>query len=333
MTQTTPREDAPLEAAALLAPPTFLGALEGATVEAVAQLAREASKPEVLQIPTKGLGRGLPDTVPFLWDRHAQKAIPVVKEILDARPPLERMGSAAVTTLDSFIELVNRHKDDGSAIFARSIGMKPSLQAVIDYHKAGETHEARHCRHRIVYDFPLTDEFKAWVDGDGKKLPQVEFATFIEDHAAELSAPMDGEVTEYELLFKESFASPAELIDLSRNLEVYEGAKVKQGARLQSGERQVIFTTEHTNANGDPIDIPGIFMVSVAPFFSGEAEPEKVRIPARIRYRIAGGAIVWFYQLYRWEYFLRERVQQDAAFAAEATGLPCYEGAPETPPA
>ncbi|MFG1238037.1 DUF2303 family protein [Xanthobacter autotrophicus DSM 597] len=331
MTQTTPREDAPLEPAALLAPPTFLGALEGATVEAVAQLAREASKPEVLQIPTKGLGRGLPDTVPFLWDRHAQKAIPVVKEILDARPPLERMGSAAVTTLDSFIKLVDRHKDEGSAIFARTSWPQPSLTAVIDYHDTARV--ARHCRHRVVYDFPLTEEFKTWVEGDGRKLTQVEFAAFLEDHSAELAAPLDGEKAEFEALFKARFASPAELIDLSRSLEIHEGAKVKQAVRLQTGERQVVFTTEHMDANGEPVDIPGIFMVSVPPFLSGEAEPERVRIPARIRYRITGGAIAWFYDLYRWEFFLRERVQRDAAFAAKATELPCYEGSPETPPA
>ena len=54
-----------------------------------------------------------------------------------------------------------------------------------------------------------------------------------------------------------------------------------------------------------------------------------VRIPARLRYRIVSGDIKWFYQLYRWEFFLREQVERDLDAAADATELPSFEGAPE----
>lgn len=66
-------------------------------------------------------------------------------------------------------------------------------------------------------------------------------------------------------------------------------------------------------------------MISVPAFIDGEA----VRIPARLRYRIAGGDIKWFYQLYRWQFYLREQVGRDLREAATKTGLPCFEGAPE----
>lgn len=309
--------------ACIAAPPTFAGAVEGATVEAIATLAKEASEPKLLLIPTKGLTPGLPENVPVLWDRGTQKPIEVMDIVEAARPPLVRKGTAKVETLQSFIDLANRHKDENSAIFAATGWPNPSLTAVIDYHTSG--HEARRGEHKVRYDFPLTEEFRVWVDKSGKEMSQVDFAQFLENHAAELSAPMDGEVSEYERLFKARFATPNELIDLSRHLEVYEGAKVTQGVRLASGERQVIFTTEHTNAAGEPIDIPGIFMVQVPPFIDGDT----MRIPARIRYRLKGGAITWFYDLYRWRFWLRDRVQIDLLRASKDTSLPAYEGTPE----
>lgn len=308
-------------------PPAYAGTLEGAAVEAIAALAREASKPELILIPTDGLEPGLPPRVPVLFDRHTQSVLPVLKHLEDARPKMVRKGAATVTTLASFVDLVNRHKDEGSAIFAKTDWPGPRLTAVIDYHDTAKT--ARWGKHRIVYNFPITKEFETWVAKNGEAMDQADFAEFIEEHAAELAAPDVHEINEFEPRWKERFATPAELIDLSRHLEVNVGSTVKNASRLASGERQVVFETQHTNAAGEPVDIPGIFMVSVAPFLSGDREPEVVRIPARIRYRVANGKITWNYQLYRWEYFLRERIQEDLAFAAKQTALPAYEGAPE----
>ena len=184
---------------------------------------------------------------------------------------------------------------------------------------------ARFGKHRIHYEFPLTEEFKVWTKLDGKPMEQVDFAAFLEEHAAELAAPLDGERSEYEPLFKERFATPAELIDLSRNLEIFVASRVKRAERLQTGERVVEFVSEHNNAKGEKVEIPGIFMVSVRAFVDGDP----VRIPARLRYRMGAGTIHWFYQLYRADYWMRCQVQEDLRTAGEATGLPTYEGSPE----
>ncbi|TIN90391.1 MAG: DUF2303 family protein, partial [Mesorhizobium sp.] len=69
---------------------------------------------------------------------------------------------------------------------------------------------ARNRSHRIVYAFPLTEEFKAWVNGNAKPMAQDVFAAFLEEHAAELAAPTDGERSEYERLFNEKMATPSE---------------------------------------------------------------------------------------------------------------------------
>ena len=298
--------------------------LDAHGIELITRLAVEAANPAVLRVTTDGMGKGLPKEVPVAFDAK-QQAFRSIRHLIEEFrvAPERRKGTATADTLASFIDLTNRHKDENSALFGRAIWPEPSLTAVLDYD--GADSDARFGDHRVVYAFPLTEEFKAWVGANARPMDQEAFAAFLEEHAAELAAPMDGERGEYERLFGEKMATPQEVVMLSRHLEVLVNAKAKQGIRLQTGERTVEFSEEHVNAKGEAVTIPGVFMVSVPAFVDGEA----VRIPARLRYRITGGAIKWLYQLYRWEFFLREQVQRDLRLAAEKTGLPPFEGEPE----
>lgn len=296
----------------------------GQTSALIERLSTEAAKPEILKIPTKGLGAGLPDTVLVAWDAKDQSVKDLGSHIERYRQmPERRKGRANVTTLQSFIDLTNRHKDAHSVLFGKTTWPGPSLEAILDYHQTD--HSARNLGHRVHYEFPVTEELKAWIKFTSQPFTQLEFAQFLEDHAAELSAPTEEEEQQYETLFRVRFAMPMDLITLSRHLEIHVGSKFKQGETLQSGERVVEFTHEHTDAQGEKLDIPGLFMVSVPAFLDGDP----VRIPARLRYRAKGGSVIWFYDLYRWDFFLRDRVQADLAVAAADTGLPAFEGAPE----
>lgn len=298
--------------------------IDAHAIALITSLATEGATPATISIATSGLGAGIPTSLPVAFDRKAQifKSLkPLIEEFRTA--PDRRKGTATVDTLDSFIALVERHKDEGSALFGKCSWPDPKLTAVLDYDSAAGA--ARNRTHRIVYAFPLTEEFKAWVSGNAKPMEQDAFAAFLEEHSAELAAPSDGETSEYERLFKEKMATPSEVVALSRHLEVFVAARAKQGIRLQTGERVVEFSEDHVNAKGEPIVVPGIFMVSVPAFVDGDA----VRIPARLRYRVNGGKVVWFYQLYRWEFFLREQVGHDLKDAADKTGLPAFEGSPE----
>ncbi|MDG4903181.1 DUF2303 family protein [Mesorhizobium sp. WSM4962] len=299
-------------------------ALDAHGIELIKALTVEAAEPSILLVATDGLSQGLPVNVPVAFDRKSQ-AFKSVKALIDEfrQAPDRRKGTATVETLASFIALIERHKDENSAIFGKTSYPDPKLTAVIDYDKEGVA--ARNRSHRIVYAFPLTEEFKSWVAGNAKPMEQEVFAAFLEEHAAELAAPTDGEVSEYERLFKEKMATPSEVVALSRHLEVFVAARAKQGIRLQTGERVVEFAEEHQNAKGESIVVPGVFMVSVPAFVDGDA----VRLPARLRYRVTGSKVVWFYQLYRWEFFLREQVGHDLRHASNETGLPAFEGSPE----
>lgn len=298
-------------------------ALDAHGIDLVKTLATEAAVPTILLVDTRDF-TGLPASVPVAFDRKSQ-AFKSVKGLIEEfrQAPDRRKGTATVETLASFIALVDRHKDENSVLFGKTVWPDPKITAVLDYDKEGVP--ARNRSHRIVYAFPLTEEFKSWVGANAKAMDQDVFAAFLEEHAAELAAPSDGEVSEYERLFKEKMATPSEVVALSRHLEVFVSARAKQGIRLQTGERVVEFAEEHQNAKGEPIIVPGIFMVSVPAFVDGDP----VRIPTRLRYRVQGGKVQWFYQLYRWEFFLREQVGHDLKHASNETGLPAFEGAPE----
>jgi uncharacterized protein YfdQ (DUF2303 family) len=300
--------------------------LDAHSIELIEKLTTEAAAPAILFIETAGLGGGLPAKVPVAFDRKSQAFKSLKDKIEEYRiGPARREGTAHADTLKAFIDLVNRHKDANSALFGKTSWPQPKLTAVIDYHDGALDPDTRVGEHRVEYAFPLTDEFKAWVNGDKKQFDQVEFATYLEDHAAELAEADTMERQTYEGLFREAFASPTELISLSRQLEVHVSSSAKQGVRLASGERTIEFSEQHQTASGEPVVIPGIFMVSVPAFVDGAL----VRIPARLRYRVAGQSVKWFYQLYRWESFLRDAVEAALAKAGEETGLPTFDGAPE----
>jgi len=268
---------------------------------------------------------GLPAEVPALIRAGASPALVGLRDELEKwrTAPERRSGTAAVTTLRAFIDLTVRHRDDHSALFARTQWPEPSLTAVIDYHQTDGV--ARFCKHRVHYAFPLTPEFQRWIKANEEGMGQHDFAEFVEDNVMDMAAATDAEVATYEKLFRTKFALPSELIDLARGLEISVDSRVKQVVRLQSGEVSIAFDTEHKNGAGEALTVPGLFMVSLRAFVDGS----EVRMPARLRYRVKDRAVNWMYSLYKWEDVLRERVAADAEFAAAETALPCYEGAPE----
>lgn len=290
----------------------------------VAGLAR-TNMAHIGEISTRGLGEGLPAEIPVHFDALTGKPLSVRALVEEYRTkPRAKTGTAKALTLESFIDLVERHKTPASVVFANTSWRAPSFLAVIDYHPPGGT-ATDNGKHRILYDFPLSDEWKAWVGVNGKTLDQAEFAAWIEEHIAELSTPLDAERADMEATFQTKIATPAELMTLSRGLQVAVEAKVTKSVTLQNGVGQLTFEETHKDAAGNVLTVPGLFILSVAPFDGGA----RVRIPVRLRYRVAGSSIKWIFALYRPEFFVGERVIKDLDEVGTRTALPTFEGSPE----
>jgi uncharacterized protein YfdQ (DUF2303 family) len=300
---------------------------DAATLTKLTELAAQARGAELTFITAPTDAKGVPTAIPALKIAGANPQIVSVAPLFEAwrTKPAVKKGVAKALTLESFIALTNRHKTAESAVFADTTWTKPGLTAVIDYHEAKNGGAPDNGKHRVAYDFPLSEEWKAWVASNGEPFKQIDFAAFIEDRIAELTAPTEDEASYYKDLFATTIATPAELVTLSRGLQVNVDSRVKNASVLQSGAAQIVFEEEHRDAQGNVLKVPGLFLLSLAPFFMGE----KSRIPVRLRYRVSGGSILWFYQIYRPDIAVTTRVRDDLAIVAAQTELPTFEATPE----
>ncbi|MBW4968520.1 YfdQ family protein, partial [Pseudoalteromonas sp. CR1] len=87
------------------------------------------------------------------------------------------------------------------------------------------------------------EPWKIWTASDGKFMTQADFAQFIEDHVHELASPLPNgqDETLWRDLFKTTIASPSDMVDLARGLDIKVGAAVKNRVRLATGETSFQF--------------------------------------------------------------------------------------------
>lgn len=292
-------------------------------IEAIRRMADDAGTSiEVVNIDALGL-KG---SFPILIDRKSgqAKSLKTLAEEYRDRPA-RKSGIAKVFTLESFCDLTNRHKTADSVIFADTNWRQPSLTTVVDYHTKDATGPADNGKHRIHYEFPLSEEWAAWMGLDGQPMDQKAFAEWIEEHLPELAAPTADEVDELEKTFNMTVATPNKMVMLSRGLQVNVESRVKNSTTLQSGEGEILFEEEHRDAAGNKLSVPGLFILAIPPFFMGEP----VRMPVRLRYRVSGGQVKWTFKIFRPDVYITSQIEADLARAAEATGLPHFRGKPE----
>lgn len=249
--------------------------------------------------------------------------------------PQRRVGSATTLTLTSFVELVNRHKDASSAVFADLLSAAPSLTAVIDYHThkppldeelvALAVNSPRFCQHRVRYAFPISDEWKAWTGKSGDWMDQGSFAQWLEDRLPDMANPNEDETELFSAVMLTTVGAPNQIMGLSRNLTINVESTVGSALTLQTGESSVVFTEVHKDGQGQPVKVPGGFVLSI-PLFDG-GEPR--RVPVRLRYRKQGAKIVWQFSLWRAKDVVRSALDGDFETVATETGLPVYHGSPE----
>lgn len=309
-------------------------------IKELTDLASQARGIDIVTIESPRFGIGVPNNVPVGIRHGASPDILDVSRYFEAyrEYPTRKTGTAKALTLTSFIELTRRHQTEQSAVFADTNWQKPSFTAVIDYHEpnvitvndAGEPDwisvgTPAFGKHRIHYDFPLSDEWKIWTEANGEAMTQLDFAVFLEDRIAELAAPFEAEAIALERDFATTIATPSQLIQLSRGLQVNVDSKVKNVQTLQTGEAQIAFEETHSDSDGKPLKVPGIFILSIAPFFMGAL----IRIPVRLRYRVRAGAVVWQFQMVRPDQHITDRVRSDLHRVGTDTTLPTFEAQPE----
>ena len=288
--------------------------------QAIVETVERLAKPELLD-----LGGGVRVLVQPGQSGHA---ISIKKHLDEYRDkPERRKGTASLGTLQAFIDHANRFKDDDSAIFASDDPKEPKLTSVLDYHRSGATSDPRFGQHRGVYEFPLSDEWEAWTEQDGKPMGQGAFAEFLESRALDVADPKDaaGSSLDFAKKLGVEFVGASRLIELSRNLSITEHSRVTSATNISSGEVQFSYVSEHRDETGQTLKLPGAFLLSLPVFRGGEA----FYVAARLRSRKKESSVLFFYELWRTDKVFEVAFGDACTKAATETKIPLFVGSPE----
>uniref|UniRef100_UPI0035CAE0A1 DUF2303 family protein n=1 Tax=uncultured Sphingomonas sp. TaxID=158754 RepID=UPI0035CAE0A1 len=296
-------------------------------VTEVRDLVESYVKAEVIEVTEPGSG------VKALAVRSGNTVTPMASSIFDQyrTNPLRRAGTATMLSLDSLIEHINRFADTDTVVFADDNRVSPSLTAVLDYHRAGPDAMPRFGKHRSIYAFPVSDEWKAWSKANAEPMGMVDFAAFLEERIIDvLFVENDEDLPEdvqrmLDALGGGAVATPNKLMELARGLQINESAVVQEAINLQSGEATIRFQAEHTDQNGAPLKVPSIFLIGIPVFNNGPL----YRLAARLRYRKNGGKIVFWYDLWRTDRTFDHAFAEAVERVKIETQLPVLIGKPE----
>lgn len=297
---------------------------------AVAEIVRRHIAPQV--VPFTGYGHGAGGALILPDGLKAHSLVPFIDEYL-ARPKRAK-GEVQLTSLESFLEHVERFKlepdsvvfaNDGDAADRKSLP-RPSLTAVHNYHSRDLTGWGDF---RSTYQPPLSEEWAAWLgrNGAAMAMTQAEFAAWIEDHILDVAAPKKGpELSGLAAQFASSlgveFAWPFKLVELSRGLSVRVDQRVKEAKNLATGEGQVQFIAEHQDEQGAPLKVPGAFLLAIPVFKHGPI----YELPVRLRYRVNGGTIGWFFEVWRADKVFSHAWREICEQVSRESGLPVFRG-------
>lgn len=191
---------------------------------------------------------------------------------------LEHLGvvpwrkTAAVTMRDaaSFCEYIDRQGGRPSIYGRRDTG---HFVAILD----DNTYDGPNWRgHRASFSLQPTKEWLRWNAASGKKMTQVDFATFIEDNLPDIIDPVG-----------------AEMLEMCRLLEAKKKVEFISGIRLSNGENELSYEESISGTVGKGrLPVPEEFVIAVQPFEGAD----RFSIHARLRYRIGDDKklAMWF---------------------------------------
>lgn len=221
-----------------------------------------------------------------------------------------KAGNFFLDDTDSLIKFVNKHKTDGTQIFINADlkNGKISVDAIID----GHTNTAADWGEFQAHFTPkYTVGANQWLNNNGKKHNQAEFAAFLTNRARDIvSRNPSNDAAKY--------PTAAEVLDFALNLEYTEKTTFKQGYREQDGRINFTFQSEDAGKTETNLKAFERFGLSFTPFQGGDS----YFVEALLKFRIDknSGALVLWYELQQIEAVIEQAARDienklQAAFA------------------
>lgn len=225
-----------------------------------------------------------------------------------AAHPRHRSAARRLGTAASFVDYVNRHRQEGTEVYAHAA--TSTLIAILDSHAAPltESGEAGWQKHTAELLLETTPSWKAWESHDGGWMSQEEFAEFVEERALDIRDP-----------------DHATLADIATTFEATKSADFASGTRLQSGavRFEYVETVAARSGQKGDLEVPAKLQLAVKPYIGGPT----YALTAAFRYRIGSGGLRLGFRLERPEAVL------ESAFADIIEILQIGREATDTSPA
>lgn len=224
-------------------------------------------------------------------------------------PPMRIEQTVILQEAGSFINYVNRFKDEDTLIFSDVSETGATFRAVLDYHCAQKDADiepiARYCKHVARFTAVETPEWKVWRGANRLPMSQVDFASFLEDNA-------------------NLFVNPkgADLLELVRTLHGHVNARFNTALRMDNGAYSVSYEEDISvkgtagSRSGD-IKLPPEIVAGFS-IFQGAA-PYKVT--ARLKSRVAERQLKLYFETIQLQAIVRESILLLVNQVAEKTGI------------
>ena len=206
---------------------------------------------------------------------------------------------AQMQTTDSLVEYVNRFKSDDTILLADIAAN--AIVGAIDYHSPNGP---RHVQHKAALQLGFSTEWTEWNRINDKLMPQLEFARFIEENAADIAAP-----------------PAADLIECVRDLQAHRKVNFTKAVRTSSENENFEFTDETEAKGRGGIEIPTRFVLKI-PVYFGESD---VELGAFLRWKLDGGLFLGI-KLHRAEHVRQAVFKQIVLDVAVRTERPAMFG-------
>jgi len=216
--------------------------------------------------------------------------------------PARKRANILVSTLDSFIQYLDTHKEMGTIVVIKTglNGNAPEFISTIDYHSMDVPGWREHT---ITLVLTLDHDWMAFQEKDDQFMTQSEFAEFLDDNGVLFSSP-----------------SGADLLELITNLEGHSNASIKSHVRLRDGTIRLTYDEEagvKSKTTSQEVILPDTINLSVPVFVNGAPYPLK----ARLRYQVGQGRVSFKLKLNRPQDVVKTCLQDMANILEEKTSI------------
>lgn len=210
------------------------------------------------------------------------------------------IDAKSAETLSAYIV---RFKTDATAIFADQAAFK--IVGIIDYHSPDRP---AFREHRVSYAAPRSLEWTTWRTSSSKKMSQADFAQFIEDNVVDIRSP-----------------AGADVLEVARGLKAKKAVSFASAIRLSDGSQEFTYneTVQGAISRGK-LKVPEEFTLGIPVFFGGEL----YEVKARLRYRIDGGQLWLWYELYRPEHIEKDAFEAVCEQVNKAVDIAVWQAVP-----